>query len=304
MEFESTAGFAAQLDSRDELARFRDAFVIADPDLIYMDGNSLGRLSFKTGDRVRAAVEEEWGRELIRGWNKNWYEAPARVGEKIAKLIGAGPGQVLVTDSTSVNLFKLVMAALALRPERSRVISDAVNFPSDLYVLQGCIHLLGDRHHLHLVGNADAITVDQEEVLHAIDEQTALVVLSHVTFKSGFLYDMAAITRRADKLARSCFGTCAIRLASCRCSLTVGVDLAVGCSYKYLNGGPGAPAFLFVRRDLQTQALSPIWGWFGERNPFAFELGYQPAQGIAGFSKRDSPDVIAPGHGVSSRRRP
>ncbi len=245
MKFESAKEFAARLDAQDELRHYRETFVIKDPQLVYMDGNSLGRLSTRTSARVRAAVEDEWGGALIRGWNQNWFEAPTRVGEKIARIVGAAPGQVIVTDSTSTNLFKLAMAALALRPGRDRVVSDALNFPSDLYVLQGCIHLLGDRHHLHLTSTADTVTVDQQAILSAIDERTALVTLSHVTFKSGFLYDMAAITRRAHEagalvLWDLCHSVGAVPIELDRC----GVDLAAGCTYKYLNGGPGAPAFL------------------------------------------------------------
>jgi len=176
------------------------------------------------------------------------------------------------------------MAALALRPERDVAVSDALNFPSDLYVLQGCIHLLGDRHRLHLISNPDAITVDDEEIRRAIDGRTVLVVLSHVTFKSGFLYDMAAITRRAHEVGALvlwdlCHSVGVVPMELDRWE----VDLAVGCTYKYLNGGPCSPAFLYVQRDLQALAVAPIWGWFGERNPFALELGYVPADGVTRF---------------------
>jgi len=285
--------FARQLDAQDELASFREAFVIADPDLIYLDGNSLGRLPRRTVERLRVAVEEEWGRDLIRGWNADWFAAPARVGEKIARLVGAAPGQVIVSDSTSINLFKLAMAALALRPGRSRIVSDALNFPSDLYVLQSCAHLLGGRHRLTLVPSADGIAVDERDLWAAIDEDTALVELSHVTFKSGFLYDAEAVTRRAHQagalvLWDLCHSVGAVPIELDRW----GVDLAVGCTYKYLNGGPGAPAFLYVRRDLQEQAVSPIWGWFGQRSPFAFELDYQPAEGIVRFMV-SSPPILS-----------
>jgi kynureninase len=282
--FEPSLAFAQRLDAEDELARFRNAFVFGEPNLIYMDGNSLGRLPRHTADRVRHAVEAEWGHDLIRGWNAGWYGAPQRVGNRIATLVGAGPGQIVVSDSTSVNLFKLVMAALALRPERDRIVSDVLNFPSDLYVLQGCIQLLGDRHHLHLVPSADSITLDQGELLDAIDGRTALVTLSHVAFKSGFLHDAAAITARAREagalvlwdLSHS-VGAVPVELDRWR------ADLAVGCTYKYLNGGPGAPAFLYVRRDLQDRVLSPIWGWFGQRAPFAFDLDYKAAAGVGRF---------------------
>jgi kynureninase len=282
--FEPGLAFARRLDAEDDLASFREAFVIADPDLIYVDGNSLGRLSRRTVERMRTAVEVEWGRDLIRGWNAGWYQAPARVGEKIAQLVGAGPGQVVVSDSTSVNLFKLTMTALAKRPGRDRIVSDVLNFPSDLYILQGCARLLGDRHDLHLVPSADGITVDEQALFDAVDERTVLVTLSHVTFKSGFLYDAAAVTERAHQVGALVLWDLSHSVGVVPVELDRwGVDLAVGCTYKYLNGGPGAPAFLYVRRDLQEEALSPIWGWFGQRSPFDFDLEYEPTEGVGRF---------------------
>jgi len=282
--FETGLVFARQLDADDELAGFRQAFVVADPDLIYVDGNSLGRLTHRTAARMREAVEVEWGDGLIQGWNLGWFEAPARVGDKIARLIGAGPGQVLVADSTSVNLFKLVMAALALRPGRERIVSDVLNFPSDLYVLQGCIRLLGNRHHLHLAPSSDGVVADLPALLEAIDERTALVTLSHVTFKSGYLYDAVEVTERAHQAGALVLWDLSHSVGAVPIELDRwGVDLAVGCTYKYLNGGPGSPAFLYVRQDLQEQALSPIWGWLGQRAPFAFDLEYVPAPGVTRF---------------------
>lgn len=276
--------FARQLDAEDELASFRESFIFADPGLIYLDGNSLGRLPQRTVARVGEVVETEWGRGLIRAWQEGWWEAPLRVGAKVGRLVGADEGQVLVSDSTSVNLFKLVMAALAMRPGRDRVVSDTLNFPSDLYILQGCIQLLGDRHSLHLIPSADGVMMEQGDLFEAIDERTALVTLSHVAFKSGFLYDARAVTERAHQagalvlwdLSHSA-GVVPVELDDW------GADLAVGCTYKYLNGGPGAPAFLYIRRDLQEQALSPIWGWWGQRSPFSFDLEYEPQEGVARF---------------------
>jgi kynureninase len=281
--FETGLDFARRLDAEDELASFRDAFVIADPDLIYLDGNSLGRLPRRSVNVMRQVIEEGWGGDLIRGWNGGWYEAPARVGEKIARLVGAGPGQVVVSDSTSVNLYKLAMAALAVRPGRERIVSDELNFPSDLYVLQGTVHLLGDRH-LHLVPSADGIVVDQQALFDAIDERTALVTLSHVTYKSGFLYDAEAVTERAHEAGALVLWDLSHSAGVIPVALDRwGVDLAVGCTYKYLNGGPGAPAFVYVRRKLQGEAVSPIWGWFGQRAPFDLNLAYEPVDGIGRF---------------------
>lgn len=292
MHFEAGLAFAQRLDAQDELAAFREAFVFAEPGLIYLDGNSLGRLPKRAAERVRAVVEA-WGRDLIRGWNADWFAAPARIGEKIAGLVGAAPGQVIVSDTTSVDLFKLAMAALALRPGRSRIVSDVLNFPSDLYVLQGCARLLGGGRSVYLVPSADEIAVDDDDLYAAINEDTALVELSHVTFKSGFLYDAEAVTRRAHEVGALvlwdlCHSVGVVPIELDRW----GVDMAVGCTYKYLNGGPGAPAFLYVRRDLQEQMLSPIWGWFGQRSPFDFRLDYRPAEGIGRFMV-SSPPILS-----------
>jgi kynureninase len=276
--------YARWLDAEDELAQFREAFVLVEPDLIYLDGNSLGRLPKRTAECLGTTVSDAWGRDLIRGWNAGWYDAPNRIGDRIGPLVGAGTGQVAVSDSTSVNLFKLVMAALSLRPGRERIVSDVLNFPSDLYVLQGCIHLLGNQHRLHLVQSGDGITVDQPALLRAIDERTALVTLSHVTFKSGFLHDAAAVTEKAQQVGALVLWDLSHSVGVVPIELDDwGVDLAVGCCYKYLNGGPGAPAFLYVRRELQEHALSPIWGWFGQRAPFGFDLDYEPTEGISRF---------------------
>ena len=284
MDFEPSLRFAQHLDAADELDEFRQEFVLAEPDLIYMDGNSLGRLPHRTVGRLESVVREGWGRELIRSWNEGWFDAPQRLGDKVGHLLGAAPGQVVVSDSTSVNLFKLVMAALALRPERDRIVSDVLNFPSDLYVVQGCMDLLGKRHRLELVSSADGVHVDAQALYGAIDERTALVTLSHVVFKSGFLYDAAAVTERAHRAGALVLWDLSHSAGVVPAELDRwGVDLAVGCTYKYLNGGPGAPAFLYVRQDLQTEARSPIWAWFGQRAPFEFDLDYQPQEGVARF---------------------
>lgn len=282
---------ALELDRHDPLASFRDAFVIRDPDLIYMDGNSLGRLPKAVAPRLRDAVEAEWGAELIRGWNHGWWDAPTRIGELIASIMGAAPGQVSVSDQTSINLFKLASTALQLRPTRRRIVTDTFNFPSDLYILQGLVRLLGNRHEILRFGASDDdITPDLAAMESAIDDQTALVTLSHVTFKSGYLYDMKAITELAHRrgalvlwdLSHS-VGAVPIDLDGCN------VDFAIGCTYKYLNGGPGAPAFLYVNRALQEEALSPIWGWWGQAQPFSFGLDYQAAPGVTRFQAGTAP---------------
>jgi len=285
MNFSPTSDFARQLDQHDPLASYREQFVSNDPDLIYLDGNSLGRLPKSVVKRMKKAVEEEWGTDLIRGWNKGWWEAPTRIGEKIASLLGAAAGQVVVGDQTSINLFKLATAALRLQPEKKYIITDTFNFPSDLYILQGVVNLLGDRHEIiRIDAQDDDITPDLAALENAINENTALVTLSHVTFKSGYLYDMAHITELAHRkgalvlwdLSHSA-GAVPIELDKCD------VDLAIGCTYKYLNGGPGAPAFLYVNHKIQNEVTSPIWGWWGQNNPFEFDLDYQPAPGVQRF---------------------
>ena len=284
---------ALRLDAADELAPFRSAFQIPDDDLIYLDGNSLGRLPLATAGRVQETVEEEWGRGLIRGWNAGWFQSPFRIGEKIALLVGAAPGQVLLSDTTSINLFKLAMAALAARPGRTKIVSDELNFPSDLYILQGCIHLLGGKHRLELVPARDGIHIDPQDLASAIDQDTALVSLTHVAFKTGFLYDAPRVTELAHHHGALMLWDLCHSAGALPVELDAwGADLAVGCTYKYLNGGPGSPAFLYVRKELQEGLLSPLWGWFGQRSPFAFELDYTHAAGVGRFLA-SSPPILS-----------
>jgi kynureninase len=278
----------------DELAEFRTAFVISDPNLIYLDGNSLGRLPKVTAERLAQVVSQEWGKELIRGWNLNWYDASRRIGEKIAGLLGAGPGQVLVSDTTSINLYKLVMAALARHPQRKKIVTDELNFPSDLYILQACIAQLGGGYSLQVVGSRDGMTIDVDDLASAVDENTALVSLSHVAFKSGFMYDGGQVTRLVHQSGALMLWDVCHAVGAVPVELDAwGADLAVGCTYKYLNGGPGAPAFLFVRKDLQDELQQPIWGWFAERQPFAFELSFTPADGMRRFLVSSPPILSA-----------
>jgi len=282
---------ASQHDYQDPLRGYRSSFVITDPDLIYMDGNSLGRLPLAAEGRINTLVKDEWGTDLVRGWNKGWWEAPQRVGEKIAQLVGAAPGQVVVSDSTSVNLFKLTASALQLRPERLKIITDKLNFPSDLYILQGLVQLLGSRHEIVRIGSKDGdLTPDLEAMLAAIDENTALVTLSHVVYKSGYLYDMQAITAKAHQAGALVLWDLSHSVGAVPIELdSAGADFAIGCTYKYLNGGPGSPAFLYVNKNLQAQASSPIWGWWGQSAPFEFGLDYSPAPGVNRFLAGSQP---------------
>ncbi len=268
-----TRDAAVACDRSDPLARFRDRFAIPEG-TIYLDGNSLGALPVATADRVAKVVTAEWGRDLIRSWNVNdWMHMPTRVGDKIGRLIGAAPGQVLSADSTSVNVFKLAAGALRLRPDRRTVVSDRGNFPTDLYMVQGLSDLIGGRCELRVV--------EEGEVASAIDDTTALVMLTEVNYRTGWRHDMRAVTAAAHAkgalvlwdLAHSA-GAFPLDLDGC------GVDLAVGCGYKYLNGGPGAPAFLYVAKRWQDTLAVPLSGWLGHAAPFDFDLAYRPADGI------------------------
>lgn len=280
----STLAYARELDQQDDLAHFRAEFVIDDPGLIYLDGNSLGRLPRRSRAHLHAVIDQAWGQRLIRGWGEGWFTAPQRLGAKIAQLIGAQADEVIVADSTSVNFYKLVMAALAARPERRHVLTDEFNFPSDLYLVQGALRASGPDYRLQLARSPDGLTIPTTALTNALTPDTALVTLSHTAFKSGYVYDMAAITEAAHQagalviwdLSHS-VGALPVELNACQ------VDLAVGCTYKYLNGGPGAPAFLYVRRDLQDRLLNPIWGWFGQKGQFDMKPDYTPGPGLQKF---------------------
>ncbi len=261
------------LDRIDPLSQIRALFELPDG-VIYMDGNSLGARPKAVTARVTEVVEREWGVGLIRSWNDAaWMEMPGRVGAKIGRLIGAEADSVMAADSTSVNLFKMLGVALSLRPDRNVIVSERGNFPTDLYIAEGLAALLARGHELRLV--------EPGAVEHAIDERTAVVMLTHVNYHTGAMYDMAAITARAHAmgalalwdLAHSA-GAVAVDLAGCA------ADLAVGCGYKFLNGGPGAPAFLYVAPRHQAAARYPLTGWLGHAAPFAFETSYRPAPGI------------------------
>ncbi|MBC7985173.1 MAG: kynureninase [Sphingomonadaceae bacterium] len=266
---------ARALDAADPLRALRDRFALPEG-VIYLDGNSLGALPRATIERQRDAVARQWGEDLIRSWNANdWIGAPARIGARIAPLIGAVPHEVIATDSTSVNLFKLIVAATRLVPERPEILTEPGNFPTDLYTADGASGVLpGSR----------LQTEPAERIIDAIGPETALVALTHVHYKTGARHDMAAITAAAHAagalmlwdLSHSA-GAIPVDLNGC------GADLAVGCGYKYLNGGPGAPAFLFVAERLQERVRSPLSGWMGHADPFAFRDDYEPAPGIARF---------------------
>lgn len=266
---------AEELDRTDPLAPLRDHFELP-PGWIYLDGNSLGPPTRAARARVRQVVEEEWRRDLIGSWNVHgWIELPRRVGERIAPLVGAGEGEVIAADSTSVNLFKLLSAAVELRPDRRVLVTEAGHFPTDLYLARA----LAD-----LRSGVELRRVELGQLEAAIDERVAVVSLGHVDFRSGELRDMARWTAAAHDrgalvlwdLSHSA-GALPVALHDCD------ADLAVGCGYKFLNGGPGAPAFLYVARRHQERARTPLPGWLGHADPFAFDPDYRPAPGVDRF---------------------
>jgi kynureninase len=277
---------AVELDQADPLAGFRDRFARAERDgreLIYLDGNSLGRLPLATAERTARVIRDEWGTGLISSWD-HWIRLPAGVGDLLGEhLLGAAPGQVAVCDSTTVNLYKLACAALDARPGRRVIVTDDDNFPTDRYVFQGIAAQRG--YQLRMIHTDMDSGLDEATVRAAVDVDTALVSLSHVAYRSAALADMATITDLVHEsgavmlwdLCHSA-GAVPVQLDAC------GADLAVGCTYKYLNAGPGAPAFLYVRRDLQDRLRQPIWGWFGQRNLFEMGPDYDPVPGIERFT--------------------
>ncbi len=280
---------AERLDAADPLAPFRERFVIDDPETIYLDGNSLGRLPLATRDRL-TELTAEWGSALVRGWHE-WIDLPERIGDLLATgVLGARPGEVIVADSTTVNLFKLAGAVLDGRP--GSIVTDAENFPTDRYVLDGLARL----HDRELrVFEADPVEGPQPDDVEraCAGGDVALVVVSHVAYRSGALADIEAINQAAAP------ATVLWDLSHSAGALPIelerrGVELAVGCTYKYLNAGPGAPAFLYVREKLQADLRTPIQGWFGQRDQFRMERPYDPAPGVRGFLA-GTPTILALG---------
>jgi len=278
------------------LRAYRELFLIPDPGVIYMDGNSLGRLPLKTIRYVDHAVREQWGDRLIRSWNEGWYMQSVRIGKKIAQIIGARPDEVILSDSTSVNLYKLAYGALRIMEGRNVIVSDDMNFPTDLYILQGLIKQFGNIHTLRLLKSPDGIFSDMTELVRMIKRQTALVTLSHVTFKSAFQYDLERVTELAHMQGAMVLWDLSHSVGAVPIGLRkANVDLAIGSTYKFLNGGPGSPAFLYIRKDLQEQMENPIQGWFGDKDPFEFNLHYRPADGIRKFLTGTPPVISVSG---------
>lgn len=260
---------AEAADRADELAKFRNEFVFGEENVIYLDGNSLGRLPKKGQERLTRTVQDEWGSRLVRGWVNGWLLEPRRAADKIARLIGAKEREVLVCDSTSVNLFKLATAALRVK-NRKVILSLAGNFPSDLYVLGG----VGE---LRTFGTV-------EELLHALTDEVGVVSLSHTCYKTGQVHDMGLITEEAQRVGAFVLWDLSHSVGVIPLQMNkYNVDMAVGCTYKYLNGGPGAPAFLYIREQLLPHLRNPIRGWFGHADPFGFQPEFKPAETIEKF---------------------
>jgi kynureninase len=285
---------ASKLDAADPLARFRSRFVAADDPAVvaYLDGNSLGRPLAVTAGRLASFVDGAWGRGLIRSWDAAWMAEPVTVGDRLGEVaLGAARGQVIVADSTTVLLYKLIRAGLSVRGDRDEVIIDRGNFPTDRFVVDGIAAEFGLT--VRYLSAPHASGVRPQDVTAVLSERTALVVLSHIAYRSGFIADMAAITRAAHDagalmLWDLCHSVGALPVELDACD----VDLAAGCTYKYLNGGPGSPAFGYVSARLQEQLRQPIWGWMGASDPFAMGPHYQPAQGIRKFIS-GTPPVLA-----------
>lgn len=265
----------AALDAQDPLRSFRDAFQLREG-LIYVDGNSLGAAPRATAERLARTVTQEWADGLITSWlGAEWSTAPQRIGDKIASIIGAGSGEVIAADSTSVNIFKALTAALSLQPDRGVILSESGNFPTDVYMMQGIEAFSG--------GRVRALTVDPEAVVDRLDDDVAVLLLTQVHYKSGLIRDMAEVTRRAHAKGVLVVWDLSHSAGAIEVDLNgANADFAVGCGYKYLNGGPGAPAFLFAAR--RHHAARPVLsGWFGHASPFTFEEDYRPAEGITRF---------------------
>ncbi|MGB5385069.1 MAG: kynureninase [Lutimonas sp.] len=274
---------ALTLDEKDSLAKFRTLFV-SDDQVIYLDGNSLGKLPKATISHLQHVIKEEWGNRLIRSWNEKWIDLSKRNASKIAKIVGAREDEIFVGDSTSLNLYKLAYAALKYNHSRNEVLTDQLNFPTDLYVLQGLIEEHFKNYKLCFLESKDQIVTTTEEIISKISKKTALLTLSHVTYKSAFLYPMKEVNEIAHKKGSLVLWDLSHAVGAVPIKLNDwNTDLAVGCTYKYLNGGPGAPAFLYVKKELQEKMDNPIWSWFGHEHPFDFANDFTPAKDIQKF---------------------
>ncbi|CAN5362076.1 aminotransferase class V-fold PLP-dependent enzyme [soil metagenome] len=282
---------AADLDAADPLAQYRDRFVEAPGVVAYLDGNSLGRPLTASVERVGSFLKEEWGGRLIRGWDEGWLDLPLHIGDELGRVaLGAAPGQVVIGDSTTVLLYKLVRAALDARPGRTEIVIDRDNFPTDRYVVEG---IAADRGlTIRWVDTDASAGVTPDLVAMRVGPNTALTLFSSVAYRSGYIADVERITAIAHAAGALALWDLSHSAGVVPTPLDAwGVDLAVGCGYKYLNGGPGAPAFLYVKRELQESLRQPLQGWLGSLAPFEMGQGYTPAEGIRGMLSGTPPIV-------------
>lgn len=274
---------AEALDATDPLNRLRDEFVLPEGVVAYLDGNSLGRPLRQTRDRLTDFVDHEWGERLIRAWDERWMDRPLQVGDTLGRVaLGAAPGQTVIADSTSVLLYKLVRSAVAARPDRTEIVADTENFPTDRFIIDGVAREAGLT--VRWISPDPALGVQPDDVKALLSERTALVALSHVAYKSAYIADLPTITALAHEAGALVLWDLCHSAGAVELDLdTSAVDLAVGCTYKYLNGGPGAPAFAFVASDLHRELSQPIPGWMGHADPFAMGPAYEPADNIRRF---------------------
>lgn len=270
-----------RLDHDDALKRHRDKFLMPE-NTTYLDGNSLGCLSHSARQNADRAIAHEWGKSLIGGWLEGWFDLPVNVGDRIGRLIGAAPGQTIASDSTSINLYKTLSAALSLRPTRNVILTDKGNFPTDVYIIESIARQLGCKTRI----------VASNALGDHIDDEVAVIAVSHIDYKTSAIYDMEALTAAAHSKGALALWDLAHTAGAVPCELDRwNVDFAVGCGYKYLNGGPGAPAFLYAAKRHQQTSEQPLQGWFGHRAPFDFADSYLPASDIRRF-QCGTPSVI------------
>lgn len=274
---------AQSLDNQDELRKFRAYFHLPE-NVIYLDGNSLGALPKESHSHLNQVITDEWGNQLIKSWEKSWLKRPQQIGDQLAELLGAGKGEIIISDSTSINIYKLASAILQ-KSDRNVVLTDDLNFPTDIYLLQGICKTVHSDCQLELLTSPDSLTMPLTVLDKRLqNEDVALLVLSHVVFKSAFCYPMKEVNALAKKYGTEVLWDLSHSAGAIHLALhESGTDFAVGCTYKYLNGGPGSPSFIYVGKKHQATLESPIWGWFGDEQPFEFQLNYRPHPGIQKF---------------------
>jgi len=275
---------AIELDEKDPLKSFKNRFVNSENE-IYLDGNSLGKLPKKTIALMSDLIQKQWGNQMIRSWNEHWMDLPKTLAKKIAQIVGAQEDEIFVGDSTSLNLYKLVFSVLQLQQGKQKIVTDSLNFPTDLYVLQGIVATHFQNHSIAYIPSEDAISTRIKTLKNYLDKETALITLSAVTYKTAYWYDMAEVNATAKKNNSYVIWDLSHAAGAVPVDLNKNkAELAVGCTYKYLNGGPGAPAFLYVKKELQERLNNPISSWFAHEKPFDFDPVFKTDQGIQKFA--------------------